>query len=76
MRRQADDSKIRSLRVSRLDSMSFYQARRSDAGPLLHVPGGLCKVDKPSTGKARVLCCIFYACYVFYWDECVLYLVP
>ena len=61
--------------------MSFYQARRSDAGPLLqreggllHVPGGLCKVDKPSTGKARVLCCIFYACYVFYWDECVLYL--
>ena len=58
--------------------MSFYQARRSDAGPLLqreggllHIPGGLCKVDKPGTGKARVLYCIFLG---LYWDECVLYL--
>ena len=63
--------------------MSFYQARRSDAGPLLqreggllHVPGGLCKVDKPGTGKARVLYCIFLCVLGLYWDECVLYLVP
>ena len=56
--------------------MSFYQARRSDAGPLLHIPGGLCKVDKPGTGKARVLYCIFLCVLGLYWDECVLYLVP
>ena len=61
--------------------MSFYQARRSDAGPLLqreggllHVPGVCAKLTSLVQEKPGCFTAFFLCVLGLYWDECVLYL--